>query len=410
MCIRDRYDRIAIYKSKKDAEPRVTIKKGEFYEAYLDDAFKGDTKYTVNRNIRVFGMNDDGSMVKMWVSSGLDITNDILWHPKSLFKEVTDNVGYPPPATVLGGADRTLICDCMIANWDHVGAWQANSMRHLIKKEQYQVVFSHFHNIDAQGHMIVKYMKDKGLTPNLTEADFAEFLERIYVQTDEYIGYFMDMLDDGWTIFIVSDHAQVCPENDPPLIGDITGVNVRVMQELGFTVLKYGPNGEELREIDWEKTRAIASRGNHIYLNIKGRWPNGIVDPADQYELEEEIMTALYGYKDPKTGKRVIALALRNKDAVILGTGGPESGDIIYFTAEGYNYDHADSLSTTLGFGGTSVSPIFIAAGPGLKKGFETTRIIREVDVAPTIAVIGGVRMPRECEGAPVYQIIDCEE
>ena len=40
-----------------------------------------------------------------------------------------------------------------------------------------------------------------------------------------------------------------------------------------------------------------------------------------------------------------------------------------------------------------------------LKENFLTTRIIREVDVAPTVAALGGVRMPRECEGAPVYQI-----
>lgn len=403
------YDRIAIYKSKKDTEPRIVLKEGEFIEGYLDDAFKNDERYLVNRNMRIFELKADGSRVKMWISSGMDITNDLLWHPRTLFKTVTENIGYPPPATILGGADRTLICDGMIANWDHIGQWQSKSLKLLIEQEKYDVVFSHYHNVDAQGHMIVKYMKDKGLTPNLTEADFAEFLERIYIQTDNYIGDFMDMLDDGWTILIVSDHAQVCPENDPPLIGDITGVNIRVMQELGYTVLKTGPNGEELREIDWEHTKALATRGNHIYLNIKGRNPNGIVEPEDQYELEEEIMTALYGYRDKATGKRVIALALRNKDAVILGTGGPESGDIIYFLAEGYNYDHADSLSTTYGFGGTSVSPIFIAAGKGLKQGFETDRIIREVDVAPTIAVLGGVRMPAQCEGAPVYQILDAE-
>ena len=117
-------------------------------------------------------------------------------------------------------------------------------------------------------------------------------------------------------------------------------------------------------------------------------------------------MTDLYSYKHPDTGKRVIALALRNRDAVLLGYGGPECGDICYWTAEGYNYDHADGLATCYGFGGTSLSPIFIAAGKGLKKGFETDRIIRQVDLVPTAAVLGGVRMPRECEGAPVYQIL----
>lgn len=117
-------------------------------------------------------------------------------------------------------------------------------------------------------------------------------------------------------------------------------------------------------------------------------------------------MTALYGYRDKTTNRRVIALALRNKDAILLGQGGPEAGDIIYFLAEGYNYDHADSLSTTYGYAGTSVSPIFVAAGAGIKAGCTTKRIIRQVDVAPTVAVLAGVRMPRDCEGAPVYQIL----
>ena len=77
---------------------------------------------------------------------------------------------------------------------------------------------------------------------------------------------------------------------------------------------------------------------------MKGRDPQGIVDPADQYELEEDIMTALYSYRYPESGKRCVALALRNKDAVLLGLGGPESGDICYWVAEGYNFDHGESL------------------------------------------------------------------
>ena len=120
-------------------------------------------------------------------------------------------------------------------------------------------------------------------------------------------------------------------------------------------------------------------------------------------------MTDLYGYKHPDTGKRVIAMALRNKDAILLGYGGPTAGDICIWIAEGYNYDHTDSLSTTYGYGDTSSSPIFVAAGPGLKKSFTTDRIIRQVDLAPTISVLAGVRMPAQCEGAPIYQILEEE-
>ena len=69
-----------------------------------------------------------------------------------------------------------------------------------------------------------------------------------------------------------------------------------------------------------------------VYLNIKGRDKHtladgtvidGIVDPADKYELEEQIMTDLYSLKSPETGHRIVSVALRNKDAVLLGQGGP---------------------------------------------------------------------------------------
>ena len=74
--------------------------------------------------------------------------------------------------------------------------------------------------------------------------------------------------------------------------------------------------------------------------------------------------------------------------------------------AEGYNIDHADCLTTTYGYAQTSMLPIFAAAGAGIKPGFTTERYIRQIDLVPTMAALGGVRMPRECEGAPIYQIM----
>ena len=234
-------------------------------------------------------------------------------------------------------------------------------------------------------------------------------MEDIYIQADYYLGKFLHLLDEGWTIAIFSDHGLVASKYPMPFLGEVPAVNVRVMQELGFTAVKTDANGKELEEIDWEHTKAVAQREGHIYLNLKGRERTGIVAPEDQYELEEEIITALYGYRDHKTGHRIVACALRNKDAVLLGQGGPEAGDICYWNAEGYNFDHGDALATAFGEGDTSVSPIFFIAGPGVKQGYRTSRIIRQIDFAPTIAVLGGVRMPRECEGAPVYQILTDE-
>ena len=169
--------------------------------------------------------------------------------------------------------------------------------------------------------------------------------------------------------------------------------------------LKKDENGNNLKEIDWEKTRAVATRGGQIYVNLKGKYPTGIVDPADKYELEREIIDGLYNYR--LNGKRVIAVAMRNKDAMVLGTGGPECGDVLYWLEEGVNRLHGDALPMVEGVYDTSVTPIFIAAGKGLKKGYQSKRIIRQVDMTPTVAHMLGVRMPKQCEGAVIYQILE---
>ena len=150
-----------------------------------------------------------------------------------------------------------------------IADWQAKSINYLIENEGIEIIFSHFHNVDLEMHKFVHFLIDKGQNKQ-PESVYEKFVEDVYLQTDYYIGQFMHLLDEGWAILLVSDHAQVCPAHIPPCLGDILGVNVRVMQELGFTVLKTDDEGNELREIDWSKTKAIAIRENDIYINVKG--------------------------------------------------------------------------------------------------------------------------------------------
>lgn len=396
------YDRVAIYKSKKDEEPIIVLENNVFTPEVIDKAYVDDKFVTVNRNMRVLNIDPNGNSVKMWVSAAMKNDVDILFHPRRLYKIITENVGFPPPACNIGAGDEQLIRDCMIKNWDYTMQWTADAILTLLEEEDYQVVFTQAHNIDALGHMLLRYLKERE-NSKLPAELYQELFARGYEDTDKYIARFLPLLDDGWDIILLSDHAQVTSENEKPYFAG-TGI----LYELGYTALVKDEKGNPIKKIDWEHTTAIANRNGHIYINLKGREPHGIVDPADKYELEEKLMTDLYGYKDKKTGYRVVSLALRNKDAVHFGMGGewPQEGDIVFFDAEGYNTDHGDSLSTTYGCADTSVGPIFIAAGPSFKKNFETKRIIRQIDVTPTMAQILNVRMPNECEGAPVYQIL----
>ena len=399
------YDSVAIYKDKKTAEPLVVLGDA-FVSTVYDELVIDESKIKTNRPMRLLSLAEDGSEVRVWIGPAKDIYKDVLWHPATLKKTVIENVGPVPCTSMADARNESLVKTCLLPCWDVYSKWQADAMNYLIDHENYDVVFSHLHNVDACGHLFWYLSKDRAAIGN-NGALYQEAMEWVYRQTDRYIGAFLHYLDEGWTILVISDHGLlVPPEDDIPLLGDGFGCNVRVLEELGYTVLKKDENGNELRDIDYSKTRAVANRGNHINLNIIGRNEHGIVKPEDQYDLETQIISNLYNYRD-KNGKRVVSLAIRNKEAEIIGMNGDECGDIIYFLEEGFNRLHGDSLSTFHGANHTSVSPIFIAAGPGIKADYVTDRVIRTYDVTPTIATLLGLRMPAQCEGAPVYQIFE---
>lgn len=397
------YDKVAIYKDKSTSEPIVVLENDVF--TGVQDVIPSESgEEKVYRNMRVLKIAEDGSYVRIWASRGMSCEDDSVWFPKSLFKEVTDKFGPPQPTSLMSGNDADLILKCNNEQWIKAADWQSKMMHYLIKNHGVEVIFSHMHNIDLQSHNYMKYLKNRD-TSRYDESEVVKFAEATYKVTDDYIGSFLHLIDEGWTIMIFSDHALISAEEEAVALGDNTGVCIEPLHSMGYTVLKKDENGEEIPEVDWTKTRAIMTRSNSIYINLKGRDPYGIVDPADKYELEEQIITDLYGYKHEKTGKRVVALALHNKDAVLLGLGGPMGSDIVFVVHESYVEDHGAGLSTAYGYNDTSLSPIFLAAGPGIKENYRTDRYIREVDLAPTAAVLLGVDMPADCEGAPAYQI-----
>ncbi|MBQ2994005.1 MAG: alkaline phosphatase family protein, partial [Peptococcaceae bacterium] len=312
------YDRVAIYKDKNAAEP-IAVLENDVMQGIMDVIPKEDGgEENVYRNMRILKIAEDGSYVRLWSSRATSCDDDSVWFPKSLFKEVVELYGPPQPTSMMSGNDYDLIMKCSDPQWRLAAEWQSKVMHHMIDKYGVEVIFSHMHNVDLAGHNYMKYMKNRP-TSRYDENEVVKFAEATYKVTDDYIGSFMHLIDEGWTIMIFSDHALICAEEEPVGLCENNGVNVNPFKEWGYTVMKVDENGKELPEVDWTKTRAIQTRSNSIYINVKGRDKHtiadgvvidGIVDPADKYELEEEIITKLYGYTDEKTGKRVVALAL----------------------------------------------------------------------------------------------------
>ena len=402
------YDKVSIYKNKKENAPLcVLTRENNFVVDVIDEVMAGDNKFLANRIYSLVELDAAGTNLCLWMSLAIDINNKEMFWPHSLHDQAIAIAGQIPTASMNGanGKDDKYVEAFSLNCWEHYCDWQAKVLLGLVHQNGYEVVYSHLHNIDCMGHGFwgIAMTGNEHVTPE--QAQY--YIEKTYIDTDNYIGALMELLDEDWSIIITSDHGLLVRNEEMfPAFGDPFGVNAKIMYELGYTALKKDKNGKLKHEIDWEHTTAVASRGNHVYINLKGRNPYGIVDPADKYALEEKIITDLYNLRT-EDGNRMISVVLRNKEAALVGMDGPECGDLIYWLAEGPNRVHGDSLSTYYGLFDSSVSPIFVAAGKGIKEGFTTERVIRSIDVTPTVAALLGMRMPAQAEGAPVYQILE---
>lgn len=398
------YDTVVIYKNKKSGQVLATVKNGEFVKDVVDEVFDNGAPVATSRYFKALEIAPDGTKVRLWMSHAYKVDCDDKFSPRAMYHDVVNNVGYVAPMCQMGGDNYEFTKELLVPVWKLQADWQAKAINYLIESKDLDIVFSHHHFIDNSAHQFWNLALQKEGCPD--EKLYQELIDITYENADDYIGQFMHLLDEGWTLIVTSDHGEVIHEYPLAKLGTAAGVSIGVMKDLGWTVMKKDENGEELPEIDWEKTKAISVRTSYIRLNIKGRNPHGIIEPEDQEKVEQEIIDSLYAYRD-EHGRRIISNAFTNRDAVILGLNGDRTGDIIIMNREGMVSEHGQGLSTYRGYYGTSVSPIFIAAGNGIIHDDDVQRVIRQVDVAPTVATLMQVRMPKQCEGAPVYQILE---
>ena len=169
----------------------------------------------------------------------------------------------------------------------------------------------------------------------------------------------------------------------------------------------------------------ISQRIGDIYINTRGRFPQGLVAPSDYERVQEEIIDALLDLRNPD-GKRVVAYALKRKDAEIVGQYGPETGDVVFMLnsfhgrgslPEGQSVrraqgsaNHATMLPTTRTAFSSDLAAAIIA-GPGIRSGYvrddRSLGLWRLTDIAPTICKILGIEPPRDSRGAVMYDLFE---
>src|SRR6185295_15963473 len=152
------------------------------------------------------------------------------------------------------------------------------------------------------------------------------------------IGRIVELADAETVVAVVSDHGGTPSGYSPVDVGD-------VLVHAGLTVRRPGT-----REIDWSRTRAAAIGLVHVFLNLAGREPGGIVPPEEYADVQRHVIDALLDYRHPATGERAFALAVTRADAEMINLWGELVGDVVYALRPEYDGAHGKQLpSATLG-------------------------------------------------------------
>jgi len=172
-----------------------------------------------------------------------------------------------------------------------------------LKKTRRGLVTCVFETTDSIQHMFWRYL-DRTHPAFKTTGKMAEghrVIEDLYRKMDDLVGRVMKQMSSRDVLVIMSDHGFKPFRR---------GVNLNSWLYLnGYLALKEGAAESEewFKQVDWSRTRAYGLGLAGLYLNLKGREAQGIVEPGSEAQaLKEELMARLSGLKDPETNQVAI--------------------------------------------------------------------------------------------------------
>ena len=279
-----------------------------------------------------------------------------------------------------------------------------NLLAHALANYRDGLLFFYFSSTDLQAHMFWWDTDAKHPVRASEEAKrYHAVIENLYGRMDKVIGDVVERYGDEATILVMSDHG-FCNFHRQFNLN-------RWLRDNGYIQPATCKSLLDPRQIDWGQTRAYGLGLNGLYLNLRGRERDGIVDPADRDALLEELREKLLRVRDPLNGEPVIAVVDR-ADEVYRGPFVAQAPDLIV----GYHRDYRASWATTLGDMNEEVvsdndsawsADHCIAAEevPGVI--FSNRPILRErpslVDLAPTILKEFGIVPPAEMTGGSLF-------
>lgn len=397
------FDTAIVATARNGKKALAVLKVGDWSPKIVHTFEVGGKRTRAAFHMKLLELTRDGQNVRLYVTPLCRLDG---WAtPASICKELRDLDGLPIPNSFYASYRQDWFgIDTLLELIDMQNKWLGSAAAKLMKDHPWDMFCMHAHSPDHCYHAFVSCLepsvcKDRKLLRMCQRAE-----QEFYMSLDRLLGRLIECADDKTVIVITSDHGAVPTE--ATFDEDFTGLNVNgILKKAGLLVEKEDRRTGQ-KTVDWSKTRAFAQRSVYVYVNLKGRDPQGIVQPGKEYEeVVDAVVSLLQDYADPRSGKRPFVFVLRRRDARMLGLYGEAIGDVVYGVHGWVQGEHGRQVPTAE-FGVGSMRGLLLMAGPGIKKGLRLQRNVWLTDIVPTVCHLTGFPVPRDAEGAVIYQAL----
>ena len=258
--------------------------------------------------------------------------------------------------------------------------------------------------LDRMHHAFWRYLDPKH--PRYQPGSrFANAIRDYYHLLDDRIGETLELFEEDDTVLVVSDHGAM------PMEGGIC-INDWLVREGYLTLAEpvQGITPSEKANIDWSRTKAWGEGGFYcrLSLNVKGREPQGIVEPAEYEVLRDELIDKLEALTDAEG--RNIGTRVYRPERLYRAQNGVVPDLIVYFGNLAWRsigtlgHEELWTFENDTGPDDANHAPdgMLIMRGPGIGAG--QRHGMRLLDVAPTILQRMGLPIPADMSGTPIAE------
>ncbi len=269
-----------------------------------------------------------------------------------------------------------------------------DAAEHLLGKERLDFLAVYDHTVDDVEHRYWKYHQAEKFDPGLWQVDrerageLAPVIPEVYRHLDRRLGELTARLPEDALLIVVSDHGQRAAARPRVLLR-----LDRILEALGHVSLLPGEDGRD--RVDYARSSAYTlvetpwKPVRRVNLNLAGREPQGVVDPAGaaalirrlaadlrsvRFEDGEQLFTRVIAVRDPArrrdpgqgTDLRVfLSRHARSRESagrrIVVGDATRPLGDFQRLRPISGDHDHQG---------------VFFARGPGIKPAYVGLRAV----------------------------------